>query len=204
MTRPRISASPGFPTSYRKSSEANQSDPVKLASGRFSDEQLYALALYLYSLNAHTNPNRSDPFAARGRKIFEREGCGQCHTPSAYTNNMLTLAAGFTPPADHFGKYEILKMSVGTNPNLALTTRRGTGYYKVPSLRGLWYRGPLEHSGSVATLEDWFDPARLKDNYVPTGFKGYGVTTRAVKGHEFGLNLSRDDKKALIAFLRTL
>ena len=158
MTRPRISASPGFPTSYRKSSEANQSDPVKLASGRFSDEQLYALALYLYSLNAHTNPNKSDPFAARGRKIFEREGCGQCHTPSAYTNNMLTLAAGFTPPADHFGKYEILKMSVGTNPNLALTTRRGTGYYKVPSLRGLWYRGPLEHSGSVATLEDWLIP----------------------------------------------
>ena len=27
-------------------------DPSKLASGRFSDEQLYALALYLYSLNA--------------------------------------------------------------------------------------------------------------------------------------------------------
>ena len=179
-------------------------DPSKLASGRFSDEQLYALALYLYSLNPPPNPNQSDPFAARGKMIFEREGCGGCHTPPAYTNNMLTLAAGFTPPADHFSKYEILKMSVGTNPNLAMKTRRGTGYYKVPSLRGLWYRGPLEHSGSVATLEDWFDPARLKDNYVPTGFKGYGVTSRAVKGHEFGLNLSRDDKKALIAFLRTL
>jgi hypothetical protein len=85
-----------------------------------------------------------------------------------------------------------------------MKTRRGTGYYKVPSLRGLWYRGPLEHSGSVATLEDWFDPSRLKDNYVPTGFKGYGVKARAVKGHEFGLNLSLDDKEALIAFLRTL
>jgi len=39
---------------------------------------------------------------------------------------------------------------------------------------------------------------------VPTGFKGFGMPTRAVKGHEFGLNLSTDDKKALIAFLRTL
>jgi hypothetical protein len=94
---------------------------------------------------------------------------------------------------------------VGTDPTLALKTRRGTGYYKVPSLKGVWYRGPLEHSGSVATLEDWFDPRRLRDDYVPTGFKGGGgVKTRAVKGHEFGLKLSAEDRKALIAFLKTL
>jgi hypothetical protein len=56
----------------------------------------------------------------------------------------------------------------------------------------------------VAALEDWFDLARLRDDYVPTGFVGYGVKTRAVKGHEFGLKLSPEDKTALIAFLRTL
>ena len=81
---------------------------------------------------------------------------------------------------------------------------RGTGYYKVPSLKGVWYRGPFEHNGSVMTLEDWFNPARLREDYVPTGFKGYGAETRAVKGHEFGLYLSATDKRALIAFLRTL
>jgi hypothetical protein len=32
----------------------------------------------------------------------------------------------------------------------------------------------------------------------------YGMKTRAVKGHEFGLKLSTGDKQALIAFLRTL
>ena len=78
------------------------------------------------------------------------------------------------------------------------------GYYKVPSLRGVWYRGPFEHSGSVATLEDWFDPKRLRDDYVPTGFIGYKVTHRAVRGHQFGLRLSSEDKGALIAFLETL
>jgi Zn-dependent membrane protease YugP len=56
----------------------------------------------------------------------------------------------------------------------------------------------------VATLEDWFDPRRLRDDYVPTGFAGAGVKTRAVRGHEFGLSLSGDEKRALIAFLRTL
>ena len=39
---------------------------------------------------------------------------------------------------------------------------------------------------------------------MPTGFKGYFVKTRAVKGHEFGLDLSADDRKALITFLKTL
>ena len=66
------------------------------------------------------------------------------------------------------------------------------------------YRGPFEHNGSVATLEDWFDPKRLRDDYVPTGFKGFGVKTRAVRGHEFGLQLLAEDKRALIAFLKTL
>jgi hypothetical protein len=61
------------------------------------------------------------------------------------------------------------------------------------------------HDGSCATLEDWFDPRRLKDDYVPTGFIGPAeVKARAVKGHPFGLNLSSDDKRALIAFLKTL
>jgi mono/diheme cytochrome c family protein len=177
-------------------------DPAQFT--RYSDEQLYALALYLYSLKPPPNPNKFDALAKRGRQIFQSEGCAGCHTPPLYTNNKLLPADGFTVPPEHKLKYDILPMSIGTDPNLTLKTRRGTGYYKVPSLKGVWYRGPFEHSGSVATLEDWFDANRLKDSYVPTGFKGYRVETRAVKGHEFGLQLSPKDKRALIAFLKTL
>jgi hypothetical protein len=171
---------------------------------RYSDEQLYALALYLYSLKAPVNPNKFDAAASRGRKVFEREGCAACHTPPLYTNNKLTPAPGFRIPADHLKKYDILPISVGTDPSLALNTRRGTGYYKVPSLKGLWYRTPLEHNGSVGSLEDWFDPRRLKDDYKPTGFRGAGTPARAVKGHAFGLNLTAADRSDLIAFLKTL
>jgi hypothetical protein len=39
-------------------------------------------------------------------------------------------------------KYDILPVSVGTDPNLTLKTRRGM----------------FGHSGWCATLEDWFDP----------------------------------------------
>jgi hypothetical protein len=85
-----------------------------------------------------------------------------------------------------------------------MTTRRGTGYYKVPSLKGVWCRGPLQHSGAVATLEDWFDRDRLRDDYVPTGFNGRDGGARPVLGHPFGLSLSGEDREALIAYLRTL
>jgi hypothetical protein len=171
---------------------------------RMSDAQLYALALYLYSLEPPRNPNRPSALSTRGAQIFKRERCEGCHTPPLYSNNTLTVAQGFTPPAGHLAKYAITRVSVGTDPTLALRTRKGTGYYKVPSLKGVWYRGPFEHNGSVATLEDWFNPARLRDDYVPTAFRGTGVKTRAIKGHEFGLSLPPDEKAALIAFLKTL
>ncbi len=63
--------------------------------GRYSDEQLYALALYLYSLRPPANPNKFDATAARGEKVFRREGCGGCHTPPLYTNNKLIPVEGF-------------------------------------------------------------------------------------------------------------
>jgi hypothetical protein len=171
-------------------------DPIKVG-GRYSDEQLYALALYVYSLKPPPNPNKFDSAASRGRAVFSREGCGACHTAPLYSNNKLTPAQGFTVPKEHLAKYEILPMSVGTDPGLTLETRRGTGYYKVPSLRGVWYRSMFGHSGWCATLEDWFNPARVNDDYVPTGFKPYGAKTYAVKGHPFGLTLTADEKRIL-------
>jgi hypothetical protein len=179
-----------------------EADPELL--NRYSDEQLYALALYIYSLRPPPNPNRFDGVAAAGKRVFEREGCPVCHTPPLYTNNKLTPASGFHVPSEHKKKYDILPVSVGTDTRATMETRRGTGYYKVPSLLGVWYRGPFEHNGSVMTLEDWFNPQRLRNDYVPTGFKGLGVKMRAVRGHEFGLHLSDRDKRDLLAFLRTL
>jgi hypothetical protein len=61
-----------------------------------------------------------------------------------------------------------------------LTGLTRTGRGEAPAitrspLSGAWYRGPFEHNGSVATLEDWFDPRRLDVDYVPTGFRVVGA-----------------------------
>ena len=136
--------------------------------------------------------------------MFEKERCAKCHEPPLYTNNRLVPVPGFDVPKEHRELYDIQRKKVGTDPTLSLTTRRGTGYYKVPSLRGVWYRGPFTHDGSIATLEDWFDPKRLEKDYVPTGWRGPDGGPRPIVGHEFGLDLSAEDKRALIAFLKTL
>ena len=171
------------------------------AGTRYSDEQLYALAMYLYSLKPPPNPNPFDDGARRGQQVFQRQGCANCHTPPLYTNNSLTPALGFTVPEDLRTSDAIMKVSVGSDPTLATATRRGTGFYKVPSLRGVWYRNAFGHNGQADTLEEWFDPARLRDDYVPRGFH---LGPGPIKGHQFGLNLSPVDKQSLLAFLRTL
>ena len=98
----------------------------------------------------------------------------------------------------------MLPISVGTDPGLALRTRKGTGYYKVPSLKGVWYRGHYLHDGAVASLEEMFDPSRLSEEHTPGGWRPPGKEKAAIPGHPFGLKLDAHEKSQLIAFLRTL
>jgi mono/diheme cytochrome c family protein len=171
---------------------------------RLPDAALYAMALYLYSLEPPPNPHPFDAKAAAGEKLFQREGCVSCHTPPLFTNNKLTLATGFVPPKDRPASLDVLPVSVGTDQGLALYTRKGTGYYKVPSLKGVWYRGHYLHDGAAASLEELFDPARLEDTHMPGGWRPPGVRSRPIPGHEFGLRLPPAERDALIAYLRTL
>ena len=60
--------------------------------------------------------------------------------------------------------------------------------YKVLSLGGPWLRALLS-TMALAT---------------PTGFHRFGLEHQPVKGQDFCLSLSEEDKRALIAFLTTL
>jgi hypothetical protein len=172
---------------------------------RYADETLYAIGLYLMSLEPRKNPNPGPvELTTRGRTIFEREKCTTCHPAPHYTTGRLTIASGWKPPVDHPNRADIVARTVGTDPGAALRTRKGTGLYKIPSLRGVWSRRVLLHDGSLSSLEELFDPARLRPDYKPSGWSPPGVSTRAVAGHEIGLRLTAEEKAALIAFLRSL
>lgn len=181
------------------------SDEQRILRFRYADEVLFSIGMYLLSLEPPRNPDLAPhDVLARGERVFRREGCAACHTPPNYTNGKLTRAEGWRPPADHPNRDDILPLSVGTDSGLALRTRKGTGLYKIPSLRGVWYRPRLLHDGSLASLEEMFDPARLRSDYVSKGWNPPGTKTRPIQGHHFGLTVEPADKAALLAFLRSL
>jgi hypothetical protein len=172
---------------------------------RYADEVLYSIGMYLMSLEPPRNPDIAPrDVLARGDHVFQRERCATCHTPPDYTSGKLTIADGWQPPSSHPNRPDLLPISVGTDPGLALKTRKGTGFYKIPSLRGVWYRPRLLHDGSLGSLEEMFDAGRLNPDYLSKGWNPPGTTTRPIEGHNFGLALDADDKGALLAFLRSL
>ncbi|MCC7156762.1 MAG: hypothetical protein IT161_19450 [Bryobacterales bacterium] len=189
----------GSPDSTLKPENMGMPDGVK----RTPDALLYALAKYMYSLKPPENPNGVSELSRRGERVFQKAGCASCHTPPLYTNNKLTLALGYDPPAEIRRQVDLLPLTVGTDPNLALTTRKGTGFYRVPSLRMIWLDACFLHDGSIGTLEELFDQRRLNDDFRSSNWSPT-APSHAVKGHTFGLNLKAADKSALIAFLRTL
>jgi hypothetical protein len=181
------------------------SDEQRTVKYRRADGVLYAIGVYLLSLEPPPNPNPPPvDLVKRGEQVFRREKCGACHPKPNYTTGELTPAAGFDVPFDHPNFGDVRDRSVGTDPGLALRTRKGTGFYKVPSLRGLYYRPRLLHDASIVTLEELFDPARLDPDYERKGWSPPGVTRGAIPGLEFLTRLSAEDKRALIAFLRSL
>ncbi len=140
-----------------------------------------ALAAYLSSL-ASSLPMASSAAAVspRGASVFGAQ-CAGCHVPPAFTGEPVALDV------------------VGTDPTLGLSAVRGTGTYRVPSLHGVASRGPLLHDGTVPSIDAMFDPTR------PTpAFTGKLHGTGAVPGHLFGLDLSGDDRTALVAYLHAL
>ncbi|MFN0103649.1 MAG: hypothetical protein ACKV2U_16355 [Bryobacteraceae bacterium] len=180
-------------------------EKMGLAAGvkRTPDALLFALAKFIYSLQPPPNPNALAGDALKGKDVFGRGKCADCHSGPDYTNKKLTPAKGFVPSAEIRGQADVMRRSVETDPNLALKTRKATGYYRVPSLRMVWLESSFLHDGSIGTLEELFDPKRLQMDFRSSNWSA-SMRSHAVEGHRFGVELSPADRRALIAFLRTL
>jgi len=122
-------------------------------------ELTMALATYVHSL-ADDLPRVEPPAAFI-------DHCGDCHEGPGLSGGLVAVD------------------EVGTDPTLARSLDRGTGNYRVPSLRGVSTRGPLLHDGSIADLTSFLDPERSG-------------------GHRYGLDAEPGDRAAILAFLQRL
>jgi cytochrome c5 len=137
-----------------------------------------ALAQYLWSLADAMPPPRDA--ASPGRALFEAR-CATCHAGDGLTSAPRPLA------------------EIGTDPTLGRSPDRGTGSYRVPSLRGVGARPSLFHDGALSNVDALLDPSRVTD-----GYRGGARAAGAVKGHAFGLDLTPSDRAALTAYVRSL
>jgi mono/diheme cytochrome c family protein len=139
------------------------------------------LAAYLLALGDDLPPlEAAKAVSPRGATVFTAR-CARCHAGPGLTGEPVAI--------DY----------VGTDPTLGMSADRGTGKYRVPSLRGVGTRGPLLHDGTVPSLDAMFDPTRTTPAFAA---KLHGAG--AVSGHRFGLDLDPLDRAALVAFLKAL
>lgn len=137
-------------------------------------ELVWALTMYLYSLQPPAIESAiDDETAARGRALFESR-CDRCHGD-----------------VDSHSGAPVTAIRVGTDASLANGEARGTGHYRPAPLIDVLHAAPYLHDGSVATLASLFDRGRVD-------------ASRPVLGHAYGFDLSPADRDALVAWLGTL
>lgn len=111
--------------------------------------------------------------------------CFHCHGNELFTNNQFKNNGLDSTFADH-----------GRQSATGRTT--DAGKFKVPSLRNVEITGPYMHDGRFSTLEEVID--HYADGVKPSDSLDPNIS----KHPEGGLALSCDDRKALVAFLKTL
>lgn len=131
---------------------------------------------------------RGDPEAMTkeeraGQWVFESKGaCWRCHTPPLFTDE------------------DFHNTGVGVRNGVAEPGRAGrtgnaadTGKWKTATLRGVRFTAPFMHDGSLATLED------VVEFYARGGEPNPHLDAKMKP-----LDLTADDKRHLVAFLKSL
>jgi cytochrome c peroxidase len=123
------------------------------------------------------------PEQIRGMSVFfDKAKCDRCHENANFTlNAYANIGIGMDKPDPDVGRYEFTK-----DP-------RDWGVFKVPTLRDIEHTAPYMHDGSLKTLDD------VVDYYNKGGQPNKNLDPNIRK-----LNLTDQEKKDLVAFLKTL
>jgi cytochrome c peroxidase len=123
------------------------------------------------------------PEQVRGMSVFvDKAKCDRCHENANFTLNAYSnIGVGMDKPDPDVGRYAITK-----DP-------RDWGVFKVPTLREIEHTAPYMHDGSLKTLEEVVD-------FYDKG----GIPNKNLDGNIRKLNLTDQDKKDLVAFLKGL
>lgn len=119
----------------------------------------------------------------RGMKLFfGRVACDACHLGFNFTDgSYVNIGVGMDKPNPDLGRYAVSKRE------------EDRGAFKTPTLRDIEHTGPYMHDGSMKTLEE------VVEHYNKGGIRNPQIDQRMKP-----LNLSEQDKKDLVAFMKAL
>lgn len=194
-------------------------------------ENLKRMQDWTMALQPPGYPFAIDPeLAKKGSEIYA-QGCASCHSPSGQTTGKIVPVEEVGTDRHRVDMWTSAAASAYNNyepsyPWGFKNFHKTNGYVSV-LLDGLWLRAPYLHNGSVPTLEDllaavnqrpklfWrgydvYDQARV--GFVSSGAEvekfGFRYDTsvpgNSNQGHLWGTDLTPEEKKALIEFLKTL
>lgn len=161
----------------------------------------------IISGNAPYDRGELDDDAKAGLELFnsERLECYHCHTGFSFSDSVTHAKSG--PPERPFhntGLYDV--DGQGSYPTsdtglFELTNRAGDmGRFRAPSLRNLAYTAPYMHDGSLPTLDAVIDAYAAGGHARAVGGATSPLQSDSVRGFE----LSSDERRQLLAFLRSL
>jgi hypothetical protein len=167
--------------------------------------------------------------AKRGAAHFEAQ-CASCHVGDETDKRLYSVAEVGTDPmraelftseqAGRFNKFLSELESQGYQPAKE-EGLRSTGKYWAATLNGVWARSPYLHNGSVRTMKELLLPAAERAKVFKRGSQdfdtaemGYadagpyvfdtGMRGNSNSGHEYGSQLSAEQKRELTEYLKTL
>lgn len=139
----------------------------------------------------HFTPNEYEGFVLINDQT--KGDCLHCHTTDAdalgttakFSNNGLERAA---KPNDYLdkGRGAITKQE------------KDIGQFKIPSLRNIAVTSPYMHDGRFETLEE------VLDFYSEGVNNSYNIDSKMEFAHQGGVRLTTEEKKNIVAFLKTL
>jgi mono/diheme cytochrome c family protein len=187
---------------------------------------------WIWTLPPPKYPFPVDPvLAARGDKLYEQH-CADCHAfDGSRTGRVQPIVEIATDP-HRLNSYTLLfaanQYTLYPDSRYRFTHFKKTDGYANQPLDGIWARAPYLHNGSVPTLRDLLEPPddRPKvfyrgDDLYDQRKVGFAYATPEAGGrrlfqfdtsipgngnggHEYGTQLSDDDKAALVEYLKTL
>lgn len=191
----RISSNQFYKIFFKKAFGSRQIDSTKIAM---------AIGQFVRTLISYQS--KYDLVIARKQKFTNDEydgfvlvndqtkgDCLHCHTTDGdglgttlkFSNNGLDLINS----SDNFKDVGLGKVTGNKSDN---------GKFKIPSLRNLVFTAPYMHDGRFATLEE------VVDFYSSGVKKSPTIDSKMEFAHQGGVQLSTDEKRKIIAFLKTM